>query len=149
MSSGAAALEVTGRGESRRLTPRAVPLPHASVPVTIPARRRWASGLEWGFAAFVIALLAVCGYGFQRIRHAVQDRNHGHKTEDSSVRYRLPERCDVGAVFPDLNAPRPGFSDLKHMIFGLREGLTAGRKSLVNLGDHKDRPYFSYAFTMF
>jgi len=76
VSSGAPTLEMTGQGESRRLTPRAVPLP--AVPNTVlstSTRRRWASGLEWGFALFVVALLATCGYGFHRIRHAVQERN--------------------------------------------------------------------------
>ncbi|HVE40432.1 MAG TPA: bifunctional serine/threonine-protein kinase/formylglycine-generating enzyme family protein [Planctomycetota bacterium] len=89
VSSGAPALEVTGQGESRRLTPRGLPLPlpAASIPVPVPtpSRRRWASGLEWGFAAFVIALLAICGYGFQRIRHAVQERNHATRTEEISA----------------------------------------------------------------
>src|SRR5436190_5532229 len=73
VSSGAPALEVTTEGDVRRLTPRAVPL--APVVPVKTSKRRWASGLEWGFAAFVVALLAVCGYGFQRIRHAVLERN--------------------------------------------------------------------------
>ncbi|MBI3857046.1 MAG: SUMF1/EgtB/PvdO family nonheme iron enzyme [Planctomycetes bacterium] len=75
VSSGAAALEVSPQGEVRRLTPRAVPIPAAPVAVK-SARRRWTWGLEWGFAVFVVVLLALCGYGFHRIRHAVQERNH-------------------------------------------------------------------------
>jgi formylglycine-generating enzyme required for sulfatase activity len=81
VSSGAPALEVTGHGESRRLTPRAVPLQPGNVSVT-SVRRRWASGLEWGFAAFVVALLAICGYGFHKIRHAVQERHHAKEAEE-------------------------------------------------------------------
>ncbi|RPH49393.1 MAG: serine/threonine protein kinase, partial [Planctomycetota bacterium] len=76
VSSGTPALEVDSKSDSKRLrlTPRAVPIPPA--PVAVPARatsRRWASGLEWGFALFVVMLLALCGYGFHRIRTAVKE----------------------------------------------------------------------------
>jgi len=85
VSSGAAALEVSPQGEVRRLAPRAVQLPVVHGPVKT-AGRRWAWGLEWGFALFVVALLAMCGYGFHRIRHAVQERNaREHFEEDVSA----------------------------------------------------------------
>jgi formylglycine-generating enzyme required for sulfatase activity/predicted Ser/Thr protein kinase len=74
VSSGTPALEVESKSDSRRLTPRSVPL--APAPVVVPPRiltRRWASGLEWGFALFVVMLLALCGYGFHRIRTAVKE----------------------------------------------------------------------------
>src|SRR5436190_6585242 len=93
VSSGTPALEMTGHGESRRLTPRTVPLARAAVPV-VPARRRWASGLEWGVAPFVIALLAVCGYGFQRIRQAVQERQHAKVAEEISMTLGGPLSVD-------------------------------------------------------
>src|SRR5262245_5335189 len=76
VSSGTPALEVESKSDSRRLTPRSVPLPPARVHVPPQATgRRWASGLEWGFALFVVMLLALCGYGFHRIRTAVREGN--------------------------------------------------------------------------
>jgi formylglycine-generating enzyme required for sulfatase activity len=65
VSSGAPALEVTPQGEIRRLTPREVPLPQPAVVRT--RRRRWKPALEWGFLAFVVALLAGSGWAFYRL----------------------------------------------------------------------------------
>ncbi len=69
VSSGTPVLEVSASGEARRLTPRAVPLRSAGSAVSI-AGRRWLTGLEWALAGVVVFLLAVCGYGFRKIRHA-------------------------------------------------------------------------------
>jgi formylglycine-generating enzyme required for sulfatase activity/predicted Ser/Thr protein kinase len=66
VSSGTPVLEMGG-GEPRRLTPREVPLRAQGAPVAT-ARRGWLSGLEWGLAGLVLILLAVCGFGFHRIR---------------------------------------------------------------------------------
>ncbi len=68
VSSGTPVLEVGGR-EGRRLTPREVPLRSSHAPL-VTVGRRWLSGLEWALAGLVVVLLAVCGYGFHRIRKA-------------------------------------------------------------------------------
>ncbi|MBV8882306.1 MAG: serine/threonine protein kinase, partial [Planctomycetaceae bacterium] len=66
VSAGTPVLEVGG-GEGRRLTPREVPLRASHAPISTPGRR-WLSGLEWALAGLVVVLLAVCGYGFHKIR---------------------------------------------------------------------------------
>jgi formylglycine-generating enzyme required for sulfatase activity/predicted Ser/Thr protein kinase len=75
VSSGAPALDLSAPGEARRLTPRAVPLHAASLPVKSPKRRRWTTRLEWAYALFVVALLVTCGYGFRRLHRAAQERH--------------------------------------------------------------------------
>jgi formylglycine-generating enzyme required for sulfatase activity len=93
VSSGTPALEMASHGESRRLTPRAVPLPPVSSAVR-SARRRWTWGLEWGFALFVVALLAICGYGFHQIRHAAHERDQGELVVEDAVALLGPLAVD-------------------------------------------------------
>src|ERR1043166_6013581 len=82
VSSGAPALEPVGNGQFRRLTPHAVPLPELAEPRL--KRPRFHPALEWGFLAFVAALLATSAWAFTRLRHA---RPAGTEAADSA-----PER---------------------------------------------------------
>lgn len=95
VSSGAPTLDVTSEAQARRLTPRAVPLQAASMPIKMD-KRRWASGLEWAFAAFVVALLAVCAVGFHRIRQAVHERTlRTHPAEEVNLNLLVPGPLSV------------------------------------------------------
>ena len=92
VSSGAPALEATGDGHFRRLTPRAVPL--TGMAAQAPAhghsrprsRSRFHPALEWGFLAFVAALLGIAGWAFTRLRAG--------KSDLGAAKTGAPERLD-------------------------------------------------------
>jgi formylglycine-generating enzyme required for sulfatase activity/predicted Ser/Thr protein kinase len=80
VSSGAPAYEVTPQGRLQRITPQPAPARgQRPALVETAGRRRFRPALEWGFLAFVAALLAISGWAFTRIRHA-RGGEHGVST---------------------------------------------------------------------
>ncbi len=102
VSSGAAALEMTPGGEMRRLTPREVPL---APPASVRTRpRRWKPALEWGFLAFVVALLAVSGWAFCRLNRSPR------APREAAVKALKPEPARLGG--PLVIDTRPGEAEV-------------------------------------
>jgi formylglycine-generating enzyme required for sulfatase activity/predicted Ser/Thr protein kinase len=110
VASGAPALEFTGTGTSRRLTPREVPL----APTSTPAPKRGRPRLEWIFALLVIGLLSGGVFAFHRLRKSSEPR------EKPARRDAIPAPLRLGG--PLAVDSRPGEAQV--WLDGARVGTT-------------------------
>jgi formylglycine-generating enzyme required for sulfatase activity len=77
VSSGAPAYEVTSQGRLQRITPQPAAPGFRCKGAVVGRGGRFRPAIEWGFLAFVAALLAIAGWAFTRIRRSPTDSAAG------------------------------------------------------------------------